>query len=126
MALVLDAVAPGHYPRLTSEELPDVSRRPVLRRALDPDKDQSYVLGVLTPEQLAHSMFPLGDSLKSTVREEAESAGLPVATKPDSHDICFIPSGDTRAFLGARMGLRPGARGDDGSGVESGRQEGVR
>lgn len=125
IALGFDAVATGHYARLTSEELPDGSRRPVLRRAVDPDKDQSYVLGVLTPEQLAHSMFPLGDSLKSTVREEAESAGLPVATKPDSHDICFIPSGDTRAFLGARIGLRPGAMVDADTGNELGRHEGV-
>ena len=125
MALGFDAVATGHYARLTSEELPDGSRRPVLRRAVDHGKDQSYVLGVLTPEQLAHSMFPLGDSLKSEIRAEAEAAGLPVATKPDSHDICFIPSGDTRAFLGARIGLRPGAVVDADTGDELGRHEGV-
>ncbi|HMT51500.1 tRNA 2-thiouridine(34) synthase MnmA [Dietzia sp. UBA5065] len=124
-ALGFDAVATGHYARLSTEELPDGSRRPVLRRAVDPGKDQSYVLGVLTPEQLAHSMFPLGDSLKSEVRAEAEAAGLPVASKPDSHDICFIPSGDTRAFLGARIGLRPGAVVDADTGDELGRHEGV-
>lgn len=125
MALGFDAVATGHYARLESEDLPDGSRRPVLRRAVDPDKDQSYVLGVLTPEQLAHSMFPLGDSLKSQIRVEAEAAGLPVASKPDSHDICFIPSGDTRAFLGAKIGLRPGALVDADTGDELGSHEGV-
>jgi len=125
MALGFDAVATGHYARLSTEELPDGSRRPVLRRAVDAAKDQSYVLGVLTPEQLAHSMFPLGDSLKSQVRAEAEAAGLPVASKPDSHDICFIPSGDTRAFLGARIGVRPGAVVDADTGDELGRHDGI-
>lgn len=125
IALGFDAVATGHYARLETEELPDGSGRPVLRRAVDPEKDQSYVLGVLTPEQLSHSMFPLGDSLKSQVRDEAEAAGLPVASKPDSHDICFIPSGDTQAFLGAKIGLRPGAMVDADTGDELGRHEGV-
>lgn len=125
VALGFDAVATGHYARLSTEELPDGSHRPVLRRAVDDAKDQSYVLGVLTPQQLAHSMFPLGDSLKSQVRAEAGTAGLPVASKPDSHDICFIPSGDTRAFLGARIGLRPGALVDADTGDELGRHEGV-
>ncbi|EYT63317.1 thiouridylase [Dietzia sp. UCD-THP] len=125
MALGFDAVATGHYARLSVEETESGESRPVLRRAVDPGKDQSYVLGVLTPRQLAHSMFPLGDSHKSEVRAEAESSGLPVATKPDSHDICFIPSGDTRAFLGARIGVRPGAVVDADSGDELGRHDGV-
>lgn len=125
IALGFDAVATGHYARVSTEELPDGTSRPVLRRAEDPEKDQSYVLGVLTPEQLSHSMFPLGDSLKSQIRAEAEADGLPVATKPDSHDICFIPSGDTRAFLGARIGVRPGAVVDADTGDELGSHEGV-
>lgn len=125
VALGFDAVATGHYARLSTEDLPDGSRRPVLRRAVDAAKDQSYVLGVLTPGQLAHSLFPLGDSLKSEVRAEAAAAGLPVASKPDSHDICFIPSGDTRAFLGARIGVRPGAVVDADSGAELARHDGV-
>lgn len=125
MALGFDAVATGHYARLSHEELPDGTRRPVLRRAVDDAKDQSYVLGVLTPQQLAHSMFPLGDTRKSDIRAEAEAAGLPVASKPDSHDICFIPSGDTRAFLGAHIGLRPGAVVDADTGDELGRHEGI-
>jgi tRNA-specific 2-thiouridylase len=54
-------------------------------------------------------VFPIGDTPKPAIREEAARRGLAVASKPDSHDICFIPSGDTQAFLGARIGVRPGA-----------------
>lgn len=100
LALGFDAVATGHYARLSEGRL---------RRALDRDKDQSYVLGVLTADQLGHAVFPIGDTPKSAIREEAARRGLAVADKPDSYDICFIPSGDTRAFLGARIGVRPGA-----------------
>ncbi|BBX26473.1 tRNA 2-thiouridine(34) synthase MnmA [Mycolicibacterium alvei] len=100
LALGFDAVATGHYARLTDGRL---------RRAVDADKDQSYVLGVLTAEQLAHAIFPIGDTPKPQIRAEAAERGLAVAKKPDSHDICFIPSGDTQAFLGARIGIRPGA-----------------
>ena len=59
------------------------------------------------------------------MRAEAQAKGLPVASKPDSHDICFIPSGDTRAFLGAHIGVRPGAVVDADSGAELGRHDGV-
>ncbi|UGT63818.1 tRNA 2-thiouridine(34) synthase MnmA [Nocardia asteroides] len=100
VALGFDAVATGHYARLADG---------VLRRAVDADKDQSYVLAVLTAEQLSRAMFPVGDTPKPEIRAEAAARGLAVADKPDSHDICFIPSGDTRAFLGARIGVRPGA-----------------
>lgn len=100
LALGFDAVATGHYARLEQGRL---------RRAVDRDKDQSYVLGVLTAEQLRHAVFPIGDTPKPAIRQEAADRGLAVAAKPDSHDICFIPSGDTRAFLGARIGVRPGA-----------------
>ncbi|MGB0972074.1 MAG: tRNA 2-thiouridine(34) synthase MnmA [Mycobacterium sp.] len=99
LALGFDALATGHYAQLSDGRL---------RRAVDPDKDQSYVLAVLTAEQLRHALFPIGDTPKSEIREEAARRGLPVAQKADSHDICFIPSGDTRAFLGARIGVRPG------------------
>ena len=100
LALGFDAVATGHYARLEQGRL---------RRAVDRDKDQSYVLAVLTAEQLRHAAFPVGDTAKPAIRQEAARRGLAVADKPDSHDICFIPSGDTRAFLGARIGVRPGA-----------------
>jgi tRNA-specific 2-thiouridylase len=108
LALGFDAIATGHYARLSDGRL---------RRAVDSDKDQSYVLGVLTAEQLAHSLFPIGDSPKSQIRSEAAERGLAVADKPDSHDICFIPSGDTRAFLGARIGVRRGNVVDSGGAV---------
>ena len=97
----------------------------MLRRAVDADKDQSYVLAVLTAEQLRHAMFPLGDTAKADVRAEAAARGLRVADKPDSHDICFIPSGDTRGFLAARLGARPGAVVDAGSGEVLARHDGV-
>ncbi|MFI2837774.1 tRNA (5-methylaminomethyl-2-thiouridylate)-methyltransferase [Mycolicibacterium neoaurum] len=108
LALGFDAVATGHYARLSDGRL---------RRAVDVDKDQSYVLAVLTAEQLRHAVFPIGDTPKSEIRAEAARRGLAVAEKPDSHDICFIPSGDTRAFLGAKIGIRPGAVIDAGGTV---------
>jgi tRNA-uridine 2-sulfurtransferase len=103
IALGFDAVATGHYARLVTGEDGPVE----LHRAVDPGKDQSYVLGVLTQEQLAHSMFPLGGSAKTEVRDEAERRGLQVARKPDSHDICFISDGDTAGWLREKLG--PGA-----------------
>ncbi len=108
MALGFDAVATGHYARLSGGRL---------RRAVDRDKDQSYVLGVLTARQLRHALFPIGDTPKPQIREEATRRGLAVADKPDSHDICFIPSGDTRAFLGSRIGVRRGTVVDAGGAV---------
>jgi tRNA-uridine 2-sulfurtransferase len=116
LALGFDAVCTGHYARLVAGEL---------RRAVDEDKDQSYVLAVLTAQQLAHAMFPIGDTPKPAVRAEAAARGLRVADKPDSHDICFIPSGDTRAFLGSRLGVRPGAVVDAATGAQLARHDGV-
>jgi tRNA-specific 2-thiouridylase len=116
LALGFDAVVTGHYARLADG---------VLRRAVDAEKDQSYVLGVLTDRQLAHAVFPLGDSPKSEVRAEAARRGLVVAEKPDSHDICFIPSGDTRGFLDDRLEPAPGELVDAASGAVLGRHAGV-
>jgi tRNA-uridine 2-sulfurtransferase len=116
LALGFDAVCTGHYARNLGGEL---------RRAVDADKDQSYVLAVLTRHQLARAMFPIGDTPKPAVRAEAAERGLRVADKPDSHDICFIPSGDTRAFLTARLGRRPGAVVDAETGAELARHDGV-
>src|ERR1700678_3127978 len=97
LALGFDAVCTGHYARVVDG---------TLRRAADPAKDQSYVLAVLTADQLAHAMFPLGDTPKSGVRAEAARRCLAVAAKPDSHDVCFIAGGDTKAFLARRLGER--------------------
>src|SRR6478609_3097162 len=105
LALGFDAVATGHYAKITT----DASGRRELHRASAEAKDQSYVLGVLTTEQLAHAYFPLGDTpSKAIVRAEAEARGLTVAQKPDSHDICFIPDGDTRGWLAEKVGTATG------------------
>ena len=120
IALGFDAVCTGHYARLSV-----VDGEPELRRSVDDGKDQSYVLASLTPEQLRHAMFPLGASTKSEVRVEAAERGLAVAEKPDSHDICFIPDGDTRSFLTKRLGEQPGALVDDETGAVLGAHSGV-
>jgi tRNA-uridine 2-sulfurtransferase len=99
LALGFDAVCTGHHARLADG---------VLWRSVDLGKDQSYVLAVCTREQLAHAMFPLGDTTKAEVRREAERRGLAVADKPDSHDICFIADGDTQGFLADRLGAEKG------------------
>ncbi|HET6878373.1 MAG TPA: tRNA 2-thiouridine(34) synthase MnmA [Jatrophihabitans sp.] len=115
LALGFDAVVTGHHARLTGG---------VLRRSVDPAKDQSYVLAVCTPQQLAHAMFPLGDTTKVDVRAEAARRGLAVADKPDSHDICFIADGDTRGFLARRLGEQHGPIVDAETGAELGRHGG--
>jgi tRNA-specific 2-thiouridylase len=120
VALGFDAVCTGHYARLST-----AGGRVELRRSADDGKDQSYVLASLTREQLAHAMFPLGGSTKAEVRAEAERRGLQVAHKPDSHDICFIPDGDTRGFLTGRLGEQPGLLVDDATGAVLGRHAGV-
>jgi tRNA-specific 2-thiouridylase len=104
LALGFDAVATGHYAQVVQR--PDGTRE--LHRAVDMAKDQSYVLGVLTEDQLARSFFPLGDTTKPQIREEAAERGFYVAKKPDSHDICFIADGDTRKWLTQRLGEQPG------------------
>ncbi|MGH3908818.1 MAG: tRNA 2-thiouridine(34) synthase MnmA [Pseudonocardiaceae bacterium] len=114
--LGFDVVCTGHYARLSGS---------LLRRAVDSGKDQSYVLAVLTEGQLAHALFPVGDTSKAGIREEAARRGLAVADKPDSHDICFIPSGDTRAFLADRLGSQPGELVDEETGEVLGRHGGV-
>jgi tRNA-uridine 2-sulfurtransferase len=103
LALGFDAVATGHYAQIVQG--PEGAE---LHRAVDPAKDQSYVLGVLTPGQLAKAVFPLGPTYKADVRLEAELRGLAVARKPDSHDVCFIPDGDTAGFLRTRLGSAEG------------------
>ena len=107
IALGFDAVATGHHVRL---------RDGVLYRSVDAAKDQSYVLAVLTADQLAHSMFPLGELTKQQVRAEAARRGFAVAAKPDSYDICFIPEGDTHGYLVEKLGARQGSVVDAESG----------
>ncbi|GAB2495717.1 tRNA 2-thiouridine(34) synthase MnmA [Luteococcus sediminum] len=103
IALGFDKVATGHYARLE-----EVDGHVELRRAADMAKDQSYVLGMLDQRQLRRCLFPLCDTEKAQIRAEARELGLGVAKKPDSHDICFIPDGDTAGYLGRVLGERPG------------------
>jgi tRNA-uridine 2-sulfurtransferase len=116
LALGFDAVCTGHYARISASG--------ALRRAVDPGKDQSYVLAVLNKDQIAHALFPLGDTPKAAVREEARARGLLVADKPDSHDVCFIADGDTRGFLSRKLGSAPGSIVDT-DGAVLGTHEGV-
>ncbi|SDC00555.1 tRNA-specific 2-thiouridylase [Geodermatophilus telluris] len=115
-ALGFDAVVTGHHARLADGQL---------RRSVDAAKDQSYVLGVLTAGQLAGARFPLGSMTKERVRAIAAERGFAVATKPDSHDVCFIPDGDTRGFLTRRLGTAPGPVVDAATGTTVGRHEGT-
>jgi tRNA-specific 2-thiouridylase len=95
-ALGADAVATGHYARV---ERDSASGRFRLRRGVDASKDQSYFLFSLTQAQLARAVFPVGDRPKEAVREWARQRKLPVANKPDSQEICFIPDNDYRGFV---------------------------
>jgi tRNA-uridine 2-sulfurtransferase len=98
--LEADFIATGHYARLAAGPC-----GPELHRAADADKDQSYVLFGLKREILPHVLFPLGDYRKSEVRALAREAGLGVADKPDSVEICFVPGGDHARLIRER---RPG------------------
>lgn len=95
LALDADYLATGHYARIT--ETADGTKQ--LRRAYTQEKDQSYVLSVLTQEKLSRAMFPIGEYTKPEVRELAAKFGLPVASKGDSQDLCFLGDGDYRRFL---------------------------
>jgi len=119
-----EALQPGEADRPDEPEAarPDPGRRRLLR-SVDAGKDQSYVLAVLTSAQLDRAMFPLGDITKEQVRQEAAARGLAVADKPDSHDVCFIPDGDTRSFLRGHLGSAPGAI-VDAEGTVVGRHDG--
>lgn len=96
-AVGADAVATGHYARIER----DGTGRPRLLRGMDPARDQTAVLWMLTPETLGRVQFPVGGLSKAEVRAEARRRALPVAEKPDSQEICFVPDGDWRAFLRA-------------------------
>ena len=94
LALEADYLATGHYVKLFEED-----GRYLVAKGADPLKDQSYFLFALSQRQLQHSLFPLGTMTKDRVRELALSFNLPVAEKPESQDICFIPDGEYIRFL---------------------------
>lgn len=96
-----DGIATGHYARVE----PDAgSGRWLLKKGLDPQKDQSYMLCTLTQEQLSRTSLPLGGLTKAQVREIARQNGLITAHKRDSQDICFVPDGDYAAFIERALG----------------------
>lgn len=94
--LECDYIVTGHYVRVTYNEETKLYE---LRKGLDPKKDQSYVLYMLTQEQLSHTKFPIGEMCKEETRQIAEDNGFVNAHKQDSQDICFIPDGDYHKFL---------------------------
>ena len=93
-------IATGHY---AINEYDETRGRWILKRPADRAKDQTYFLFGLTQEQLAHTLFPLGEMKKPEVREAARERGLALAEKPDSQEICFIPGGDYKQFLTAYL-----------------------
>ena len=95
-----DTIATGHYAR--NEYDPERGRW-ILKRPADTSKDQTYFLFGLTQEQLARTLFPLGNYTKPAVREMAREHGLALADKPDSQEICFIPGGDYKKFIDAYL-----------------------
>ena len=106
-ALGCDYIATGHYAII--EHRPD---RAVLRKGIDPRKDQSYFLFSLRQPQLERALTPLGAMRKSQIREIAHSLGLKVADKADSQEICFVPGNDYKAFLRSHLGEKEFHRGE--------------
>lgn len=96
LALGADYLATGHYVRVDDDPATGLRR---LRQGVDTSKDQSYVLHVLTQHQLRHALFPLGAYTKPEVRALAAERGLPVATKAESQEICFVAANDYRGFM---------------------------
>jgi len=95
-----DQLATGHYARV---EFDEARGRWLLRRPKDAAKDQTYFLFGLTQEQLSRTLFPLGNMTKPEVRDLARQAGLVIAEKPDSQEICFVPGGDYKTFIDAYL-----------------------
>jgi tRNA-specific 2-thiouridylase len=122
LALGADFMSTGHYVR--KQITPD--GRQILMKGIDPAKDQSYVLHVLTQEKLARALFPIGDYTKPEIRAIAETWGLSVAKRPDSQDLCFLAGSDYRGFL-QRHGPNMLSAGDivDHSGKIIGRHTGL-
>jgi len=117
-------LATGHYARIGRDP---ASGAPVLRAAADASKDQSYFLFGLDTTALARTLFPIGDLTKTEVRAEARALGLPVADKPESMEVCFVPRGDAAGFVARHAppsALRPGPIVDE-DGRTLGRHAGV-
>ncbi len=111
-AVGASALATGHYARVSHD-----GGTLRLSRAVDRDKDQAYFLFGVRPDLFHFVRFPLGDLTKPEVRQAARRLGIPTADKPDSHELCFVPNGDHKAFLAARGGGRAGQIVDEGGQV---------
>ena len=119
LSLGFEKLATGHYARIVGGD-----RGPELHTAVDPAKDQSYMLYHLDRERLGRIMFPLGGMTKPEVREHAREFGLPVANKAESQEICFVPRGETARYLAERLPVHAGAV-VDSSGRELGTHRGT-
>ena len=121
-AIGAERVATGHYARRA-----EAGGRHALRVPRDAAKDQTYVLFPLSQEQLASTLFPLGELTKAEVRAQAARRGLPVSEKPESMEICFVPGGDYREVLRERApeALVPGEVVDEETGAVVGRHRGA-
>ena len=127
-ALGCDYIATGHYAIIEHLKEPATGRdRAVLRKGVDPRKDQSYFLFSLRQPQLRRALTPLGTMLKPQIREIAHSLGLKVADKIDSQEICFVPGNDYKAFLRSHLGDKEFQRGEiyDVDGNFVGEHEGI-
>ena len=121
--LGMDCIATGHYAQVAQDA---ETGRWLLKKSKDAAKDQSYVLAMLTQEQLSRTLLPLGGLTKTEVRALAEELGLLNAKKPDSQDICFVPDGDYAAFIEHVLGYKS-APGNfvDGAGKVLGTHRGI-
>lgn len=111
-----DLISTGHYARTDGENI---------FRAKNLAKDQSYVMYNIDKDMIPHIRFPLADMSKDEIREIARNAGIPVAEKPDSQDICFIPDGDTGGYLCKHIGEMPHGNFVDISGTRLGEHKGI-
>lgn len=123
LAIGADYIATGHYARIARL----ANGRYAIRRCVNDRKDQTYALYNLTQEQLAHTLMPVGEYEKEEVRSIAERIGLPVAHKPDSQEICFVPDDDYAGFIDREAGERVPGEGDfvDRDGRVLGRHRGI-
>jgi len=103
VSMGIDYIATGHYAKIVYD---DTLGRYLLKKAATASKDQTYALYNLTQEQLARTLMPIGDFTKEQVREKAKELGLPVASKPDSQEICFVPDNDYGKFICENTGQK--------------------
>jgi tRNA-specific 2-thiouridylase len=119
IAYEADYIATGHYARVNQTD-----NQFSLLKGIDENKDQSYVLHTLKQNQLKNLLFPIGGYMKPEIRKIAIDYNLPVANKPDSQEICFIPSGNYRDFVSPKITIKPGIIKDD-SGELLGTHKGI-